>query len=166
MPRLHLPKQERFAQLVASGKSFTDAYIESRPGTAMRRETAGKHGCMLAKDPAVAARITELQAPVIEDVRKQFQFTLDTAMVELEQAKALAKALAKPETIIKGIELQAKLSKLLNDGKQKDGQTPLDEATTEELLALRELVREKKRKRGSGVSGSSVSEKGVRLKVV
>lgn len=164
MPAANTPKSEKFAQLVASGKSLTDAYVESRPNAIMRRTTAHKRASELAQRPDVKARIEELRAPIIKQVQKDFKYTIDTAMAEIELAKVLARALAKPETVLKGIELQCKLAKLLSEGKQKDGSTPLDEATTEELLTLRELVREKKKRRTA--SDSSVSEKGPQLKVV
>jgi hypothetical protein len=57
MPRLHNPKHEAFAQLMATGVEVNDAYEQA--GYVRRRGNPGR----LARKPRVAARIQELKWP-------------------------------------------------------------------------------------------------------
>jgi len=152
MPALNLPKREAFAQLVASGKSFVDAYIESRPRTLMRRETAHKEGSVLAKQPDIAARIAELQKPVIERVRKKFAYSLDKAMEECEAAEQLARAMLQPNVMLQATTLKAKLQKMLVNVSETRKSSELDDASTEELVELLTELRARKSGAGNGVS--------------
>jgi hypothetical protein len=58
MPALHSAKHERFAQLIAAGRSAGDAYVEA--GYDCSRHKARGHGHRLRTKEDVAARIQEL----------------------------------------------------------------------------------------------------------
>jgi hypothetical protein len=65
-------KQRRFAYLVATGLSKTRAYAEAYTSRG-NSNTRGKNGCLLAKQPAIAAAIAEYEAQLlpIADVRAE-----------------------------------------------------------------------------------------------
>lgn len=63
------PKQERFAQEVASGKSQADAYraaFNVRAST--KPETIHKRASELMRSGEVAGRVEELRKPIVEEV--------------------------------------------------------------------------------------------------
>jgi len=62
------PKREHFAQLVASGKNYADAYVESYNTKLEDRQKLGHAGHRTANIPEVAARIAELKAAIAEKV--------------------------------------------------------------------------------------------------
>lgn len=64
MPALRVARREKFAQLVAKGLSNMQAALQA--GYAPR--SARQQGCVLRKDPEVAARIEELVGKVVEGV--------------------------------------------------------------------------------------------------
>ena len=80
------PKQEAFAQAVASGMSQSDAYraaYKVRPTT--KPETVNQAASRLMADSNVTARVEELRQPVVEAA----QITLAS---HLERLKALSQA--------------------------------------------------------------------------
>lgn len=168
MPALRMPKREKFAQLVVSGKTYTEAYLESRPHTIVRRDVAAHHGSVLAKEPDVASRIEELRRPVVSKVQKQFAYTLESAMGEIEKAEQLAQAMLQPNVMLQAVKLKAQLQKLLVSVRETRGETPLDAASTEELMDLLRELREKKQTTGSGTAHAegAGSESGKRLRLV
>lgn len=58
MPVLQDPRQERFAQLVANGRTNKDAYMEA--GYNVTPQSATAQGSKMRRKPAVAERIAEL----------------------------------------------------------------------------------------------------------
>jgi len=59
------PKQEAFAQAVATGKTQADAYRAAFNATKMKAETIQSKACLLMADGKVRARVAELRKPVI-----------------------------------------------------------------------------------------------------
>ena len=55
------PKKEAFAQAVAAGATFVDAYRQTRDCSKMQPSTIRSNAKKLAREPAVAARIEELR---------------------------------------------------------------------------------------------------------
>jgi phage terminase small subunit len=55
------PKKEAFAQAVAAGAAFTDAYKQTRDCSKMKPSTIRSNAKKLAREPAVQARIEELR---------------------------------------------------------------------------------------------------------
>jgi len=67
-PIMLTPKQELFAQAVASGKTQADAYRASRDCSRMKDKTIQENASRLMADSKVLARVTELRKPIIEEV--------------------------------------------------------------------------------------------------
>jgi phage terminase small subunit len=83
------PKQEAFAQAVASGKSQSDAYRSAytvREST--KAETVNQAASRLMADSNVSARVEELRKPVIEAA----QITLASHLERLRALSAAAEA--------------------------------------------------------------------------
>jgi len=137
-------KIEAFCQLIAAGgKAQADCYLESHPGTVIRRSNAGATARTLLRRPEVAARIHEIRAPAVAAVRKKIKYDLEDAFEELEKAYSLALAQMDPKAMKAVTELKAKLAGLVIARSEKV-EKPLDGATTEELLGLRDELRRKK----------------------
>lgn len=81
------PKQERFAQLVAEGKTQADAYrgaFDTKPTT--KPETIQNSAYKLMNDPDISARVDELRKPIIEAVG----ITLESHLKDLMTLRNLA----------------------------------------------------------------------------
>lgn len=81
------PKQERFAQLVAEGKTQADAYrgaFDTRPTT--KPETVQANASRLMADSNISARVDELRKPIIESVG----ITLESHLKDLMTLRNLA----------------------------------------------------------------------------
>lgn len=81
------PKQERFAQLVAEGKTQADAYrgaFNTKPTT--KPETIQNSAYKLMADPVISARVDELRKPIIESVG----ITLESHLKDLMTLRNLA----------------------------------------------------------------------------
>jgi phage terminase small subunit len=76
------PKQERFAQEIASGKSQSDAYraaFNVSPST--KAETIHKRASELIQKGVIAGRVEELRKPIIEEVGITLKSHLDDLKV-------------------------------------------------------------------------------------
>lgn len=78
------PKQERFAQEVASGKTQADAYrvaFNVRPGT--KPESVQQNASRIMANVKVASRVAELRAPVAQKA----QITLESHLADLQMLR-------------------------------------------------------------------------------
>ncbi len=73
------PKQEKFAQSVASGKSQADAYRMAYNAENMKEETVWSNASVLMANNKVSARVDEIRKPIVECA----QFTLDQHLINL-----------------------------------------------------------------------------------
>ena len=73
------PKQEKFSQSVASGKSQADAYRLAYNAGNMKEETVWSNASVLMADNKVSARVDEIRKPIVECA----QFTLDQHLINL-----------------------------------------------------------------------------------
>ena len=73
------PKQEKFSQSVASGKSQADAYRLAYNAGNMKEETVWSNASVLMADNKVSARVDEIRKPIVESA----QFTLDQHLINL-----------------------------------------------------------------------------------
>lgn len=81
------PKQERFAQLVAEGKTQADAYRGAFDvGVNTKAETIQKRASELMSSGAVSGRVDELRKPIIESVG----ITLESHLKDLMTLRNLA----------------------------------------------------------------------------
>ena len=104
------PKQERFAQEVASGKSQAEAYrtaFNVKPTT--KPETSQANACRLMADSNVSTRVAELRAAVAERVTWTLADSLDVL-----------------STIAKGLDADAKPSDKVNAVKAINAMIGLD----------------------------------------
>jgi phage terminase small subunit len=83
-------KQLRFAELVASGKSLTDAYVGAYQSKGSRAN-AGKEGAALVKRANVAAHIAKLKVAVQEKLKEKAATAKD---VEAATIDASSEAIA------------------------------------------------------------------------
>ena len=142
-------KRETFCQLVAAGSTYTDAYLEAYQKPAdYERKGAAEEGSRLMAMTDMRLRVQELRRPVIRKLRRRIEYGLQKAFGQCEIAWDLAYEQGDPRGMLKAIEMQAKLAKLLSeDVTNRHGL--LDDASTETLLAIRkevEVRREKQKK--------------------
>lgn len=121
----------------------------------------------LMSEAHVKLRIDQLKTPVVRKYAKKFEYTLQRAFEQCDEAYQLAKIENEPKAMLKAIELQGKFAKLLAD--QLDVRHHvglLDEASTEVLLGMMRAI-EKKRASvakivgGNGAAGEIVEAEGV-----
>lgn len=81
------PKQRQFAEAVAKGASFSDAYrsLYSDRGKAA---TTRSEGSRLANNPRVAAAIRQLQQPVLEPLQQAQLAVLQGLVAEFKYGSA------------------------------------------------------------------------------
>ena len=103
------PKQEKFAQLVASGVGLSDAYRESFSTSKMKPATINREATALMNNPKITTRVTALRKPAVEKVG----LTVETLLTELEEAQALARDTDNANGMTTAIMAKAKLSDLI-----------------------------------------------------
>lgn len=140
MPTVLSEKREAFCLLLVSGKSKIEAYLQSRPEGRMSRETAAQRANDLLKHPEILRRITELRAPATRAVQRKYQYALEHALHECDQAYALALALGQPSVMVSAIQVKARIAGLVVE-KKEERHGLLDDATTRELLRMRAELR-------------------------
>lgn len=129
------PKQEAFAQAVASGKSQSDAYRAAytvREST--KPETVQQQASRLMADRKVAARVEELRKPVVEAA----QITLASHLQRLRELSAAAEASNQYSAAITAEVARGKASGLYVDKTELTGANggPVETITRIELVPL------------------------------
>lgn len=144
-------KRKKFCQLVSADSTYTDAYLEAfqkPPG--YDRKLAAEEESRLMADTDIILRVQELRRPVIRKFRRKLEYGLQKALEQCDVAWDLAYAQGDAKTLLKAVEMQAKLAKLLTehvDVTHRHGL--LDDTSTEVLLAMKkefEVRREKQKK--------------------
>jgi phage terminase small subunit len=110
------PKQEKFAQLVASGVNQSDAYREAYDASKMQANSIHVNSAKMVADTKIALRIAELRQPAVEQVG----LTVEKLIHELEEAQALAKETDQPNAMTQAIMAKAKLSDLIPAAKSEN----------------------------------------------
>ena len=111
------PKQERFAQLVAEGKTQADAYRGAFDvGVNTKAETIQKRASELMSSGAVSGRVDELRKPIIEAVG----ITLESHLKDLMTLRDLA---------VKNNQINAAITAEIARGKASGVSTDRVEAT-------------------------------------
>ena len=108
------PKQEKFAQLVASGVNQSDAYREAY-NTSGKASGVHVNSAKLVADTKISLRIAELRQPAV----KKVGLTVETLLSELEQAQALARDTDNANGMTQAIMAKAKLADLLPSEKKE-----------------------------------------------
>ena len=136
-------KQEQFCIALVEGKTASDAYRQAFRPLAARPATIASEANRLKYLPHIARYIEKLKAPVIAKARKKFKYELEDAMRECEEAASLARAMLQPNVMVQATTLKAKLMLKLGEPASRQN-TPLDEASTEELIQLLKRLREER----------------------
>lgn len=136
MPVLKNSRHEKFAQLLAEGKSADEAYVEA--GYKKNRHNAAA----LAREEHISTRLQELQDKAAE----RTLVTIESLTDELEEARAIAIAEKQSSAAVAASMGKAKLHGLLIEKKQLSGAnggpvqiadiTRLQGMTNEELKIL------------------------------
>lgn len=144
-------KREKFCQLVAADATYTDAYLEAfQKPAGYDRKGAAEEGSRLMANTDIVLRVQELRRPVLRKFRRKLEYGMQRALEQCDVAWVLAYAQGDAKTLLKAVEMQAKLAKLLTE--QIDinhGHGLLDDTSTEVLLAMKrefEVRREKQKK--------------------
>jgi len=105
------PKQEIFAQHVATGKSLTDAYRQA--GYAITNpKTANEAASRLRANSKVLARVQTLRADHMRKLSEMVSYTYRDAMKELDDVIRLAKSNGHSAAVVAALNLKQKISGL------------------------------------------------------
>ena len=160
-------KREQFAQLMANGARGVEAYVQVFGGsfeTDEDKKTIREMAGHLLCDTTVVLRIQELKKPVIRKLRRRIEYGLQKALEQCEIAFDLAYQQGDAKSLLKAVEMQARLAKLLSEEINVNHRHGLlDDAGTQTLLELKKEieVRQAKRKKlleTRTVEGRIVSE--------
>lgn len=135
-------QHERFAELLMIGKAPHLAYesvFGVKEGETLSSQTLKSRARALACDSQVVQRVRELRAPVIQQLQDTYVFTCETALRKADRAHDLAEVLGDPGNMLKAIELQAKLKKLLVTVSETRHDSLDAVATADLVLLLSEL---------------------------
>lgn len=111
------PKQESFCQKFIELGNASEAYRQSYNCERMKTSTINSRAKELRKDGPITARIDELQA----DHRERHDWTVDDAIIELEEARQVAKQEAAASAMVAATMGKAKVLGLLVDKKEHTG---------------------------------------------
>jgi hypothetical protein len=130
------PKQEAFAQAVASGMSQSDAYraaYKVRDNT--KPETVNQQASRIMADRKVAARVEELRKPVVEAA----QITLASHLARLRALSEAAEGSAQYSAAITAEIARGKASGLYVEKTELTGPNggPVETVTRVELVPLK-----------------------------
>ena len=125
MPVLANQRHEKFAQLLAEGKSASEAYVSA--GYRANRHNAAR----LKSFESVRLRLLEIQTAGAN----RAEITLAGVLSELDQAIEIAKAKGQPNALVNAAQLRAKLGGLLVEKAQVEVTTEQYEpADAQEVL--------------------------------
>lgn len=116
----------------------------------------GQAANRLMNDPQIKLRIDQLKTPVVRKYTKKFEYTLQRAFEQCDEAYNLARIENDPKAMLKAIELQGKFAKLLAEQLDVNHRIGLlDDASTEALLGMLSMI-EKKRQGLQKITGPTV----------
>jgi hypothetical protein len=104
--------QEKYAQLRASGMEPSAAYKECWAWEKSSPNTIANNAKQRDNHPKIAARIAELKAEIMEDVKPELVVTVESILAELEEARQVAAAGDNPSAMVSASMGKAKLSGL------------------------------------------------------
>jgi hypothetical protein len=128
MPTLQNPRHEKFAAELAAGKSAAEAY-----------ERAGYvknfGNCIRLKgNERVSARVDEILQEATKKVVQDIEYTRDTLLSELEEARQLALKHRQPSAAVAATMGKAKILGLIIDRREIGEVGAFDHMTDEELV--------------------------------
>jgi hypothetical protein len=105
------PKQERFCQNIAKGLSQADAYRDAYNTENMKEETIWSASCRLMNDCKVTARVKELTAEAVKDIK----YEVEDCFRETDEILQLAKMTDNLQIMLKAVEQKGKLKGLFKE---------------------------------------------------
>lgn len=131
------PKQEKFAQLVARGETYSDAYRGAYNALGSKMESINVNACKLMSDTKIMQRVMELQ----ERAAKRTVVTIQSITEELDEAKDLAEREGQAAAMTGAILGKAKVNGLIvnkSEVTRKRDISELDDAEIDALIASAE----------------------------
>lgn len=143
---------ENFCRMVASGEYTPfDAYLKSYEKSINDehdKALAAHYASALMGRTDVILRIQQLRSPVIPEIARKYTYSLDKAMDECQTAWDLACAQGHVPSMLKCIEMRARLNKMLSDQLDVTHKHQfLDETGTDILLQMKKQLEDVKAKR-------------------
>ena len=139
----NLPKNKCFAE--AFGITLFDPAVEHPDLITEQNKALSSDSSALMANTTIRLRIAELRRPVVRKLQKKFEYDLQKALSQANIAWETAFEDGDTGNMLKSIELQSKLAKLLSEEinvTHKFG--AVDDASTEVLLAIRDEVEKRK----------------------
>lgn len=100
------PKQEAFCQAYIETGNASEAYRKAFDARRMKPETVNRSAFDLLQNHKITARLDELRA----EIAKRHEVTVDSLLDELEEARQLARDMAKPEAMVSATMGKAKIT--------------------------------------------------------
>lgn len=111
------PKQEKFCQLVASGKNQTEAYRETYDTSRWKDATVHREAKTMMDSPKISARVAELGQPALE----KCSVTIEGIIEDLKRLAEKAEQADRYTEAIKARELLGKYLKMFTEKVQHSG---------------------------------------------
>lgn len=127
------PKQEAFCQAYIETGNASEAYRKAYDCERMKPDSVNRKAKELLDHVKISARLAELR----EMVAKRHEVTVDSLIAELDEARNLAKELAKPEAMVSATMGKAKIcghDKKILQHQNPDG-TPVVPVARVEIVA-------------------------------
>ncbi len=132
------PKQENFAQHVATGKSLTDAYRQA--GYAITNaKTANEAASRLLANSKVLARVESLRVDHMCKLSEIVSYSYRDAMKELDDVILLAKEGKNPSAYVAALNLKQKISGL-HVAERRNELSPVSGMTYAQMKAALEAL--------------------------
>lgn len=127
------PKQEAFCLAYMENGNASKAYRKTYKADAMKPESVNRLAFALLQNVKITSRLEELR----EIAAKRHEVTVDSLLAELDEARELARELAKPEAMVSATMGKAKIcghDKKILQHQNPDG-TPVVPVTRVEIVA-------------------------------
>ena len=108
------PKQEKFAQCVASGMTYSDSYRESYSAENSKPETINENASRVMSVSKVLARVDAIRSEAVQEIK----YGIKECFNEFDDVRERAKKDDNFQVEIKAIENKGKLNKLFVDQKE------------------------------------------------
>jgi phage terminase small subunit len=132
------PKQENFAQHVATGKSLTDAYRQAGYATT-NAKTANEAASRLLANSKVLARVESLRADHMCKLSEIVSYSYRDAMRELDEVILLAIEAKNPSAYVAALNLKQKISGL-HVAERRNELSPVSGMTYAQMKAALEAL--------------------------